>query len=146
MTALTFALYTVILLLSTNLIGFAYSMVVLYTPIFKKYRIQQKPYQKGIFKKRFPLYFFNFLLLILISGVGSYFLFPFIETTWTNGWLIALQVLIAFVADDIFFYFFHRWIHKNKFMLGKIHSIHHRASPPFPWNTYITTPLNGCSE
>jgi hypothetical protein len=40
-------------------------MVVLYTPLFKKYRIQQKPYQKGIFKKRFPLYFLNLMILLL---------------------------------------------------------------------------------
>ncbi|NBV67904.1 MAG: fatty acid hydroxylase family protein [Flavobacteriia bacterium] len=141
MNALTFAVYTVILLISTNLIGLVYSMVVLYTPLFKKYRIQQKPYQKGIFKKRFPLYFLNLMLLLLISGVGAYFLFPFIETTWTNGWIIALQVLIAFVVDDVFFYFFHRWIHQNKFMLGKIHSIHHRASPPFPLEYLYNHPL-----
>lgn len=141
MTAFQFSILTVLLLLATNFFGFLYSMVVLYTPIFKKYRIQKKSYQKGIFAKRFPLFLMNFAILLLLSGIGSYFLFPIVEVSWTNGWLIALQVVLIFIADDLFFYFYHRWMHQNKYLLGKIHFIHHRASPPFPLEYLYNHPL-----
>jgi sterol desaturase/sphingolipid hydroxylase (fatty acid hydroxylase superfamily) len=55
--------------------------------------------------------------------------------------MIALQVLIAFIADDIWFYFMHRYMHENKFLLKNIHSIHHRATTPFPLEYLYAHPL-----
>ena len=46
-----------------------------------------------------------------------------------------------FLVEDVFFYFYHRLLHVNKFLLGKIHSIHHRASPPFPLEYLYNHPL-----
>ena len=45
-------------------------MLVLYTPIFKKFSIQKKPYVKGLFSKRMPLYLFNITLLLTISELS----------------------------------------------------------------------------
>ncbi len=141
MTAIYFSCCIVGLLLITNLIGFMYSMLVIYTPWFNRFKIQAKAYRKGIFWKRMPLYLSNFLMLLVFSGVGSYLVFPYLESTWINPGWIALQVLVAFVVDDVFFYFYHRWLHQNKYMLGKVHSIHHRASPPFPLEYLYAHPL-----
>jgi sterol desaturase/sphingolipid hydroxylase (fatty acid hydroxylase superfamily) len=131
MNASTIAWYTVLLLVGTNLIGLFYSMLVLYTDLFRKFTIQKKQYVKGVFAKRMPLYLFNITLLLAISGLGAYFGFGFLEQKISVG-IIVFQVVFAFVIDDIFFYFYHRWLHENKFMLKNIHSIHHKASKPFP--------------
>jgi sterol desaturase/sphingolipid hydroxylase (fatty acid hydroxylase superfamily) len=131
MNASTIAWYTVLLLVGTNLIGLLYSMLVLYTDLFRKFTIQKKQYVKGVFAKRMPLYLFNITLLLAISGLGAYFGFGFLEQKISVG-IIVFQVVFAFVIDDIFFYFYHRWLHENKFMLKNIHSIHHKASKPFP--------------
>ncbi|MFM7388292.1 MAG: sterol desaturase family protein [Bacteroidota bacterium] len=141
MTALTFSLMIIGLFLINNLFGLLYSLVLLYTDWLNKYRIQEKKYQKGIFFKRMPLYLFNFSLLIILAGFGSSFIFPFLEQSWSSGWLLALQVLGIFLVEDVFFYFYHRLLHVNKFLLVKIHSIHHRASPPFPLEYLYNHPL-----
>lgn len=141
MNALTFSFIVVGLLLVNNLFALLYSLVLLYTDWLKKYRIQEKKYQKGIFFKRMPLYLFNFSLLVLLAGFGSYFIFPFLEQSWSSWWLLALQVLGIFLVEDVFFYFYHRLLHVNKFLLAKIHSIHHRASPPFPLEYLYNHPL-----
>ena len=140
MNADTIAIYTIVLLVCTNLFGLIYSMLVLYTPIFKKFSIQKKPYVKGVFAKRMPLYLFNITLLLTISGVGAYFGFGFLKQEVSIG-IIVFQVIFAFVIDDIFFYFYHRWLHENKYMLKTVHSIHHRATKPFPLEYLYAHPI-----
>ena len=140
MNAANIAIYTIVLLICTNLFGLIYSMLVLYTPIFKKFSIQKKPYVKGVFSKRMPLYLFNITLLLTISGVGAYFGFGFLKQEVSIG-IILFQVVFAFVIDDIFFYFYHRWLHENKYMLKTVHSIHHRATKPFPLEYLYAHPI-----
>ena len=141
MNALIFSGLILSLLLVNNLFAFLYSYVIIYTDWFKKYRIQDKKYQKDIFFKRLPLYFLNFSLLFILAGVGSYLIFPMLATQWTSGWFIAIQVIGIFLVEDVFFYFYHRLLHENKFLLGKIHTIHHRANPPFPLEYLYNHPL-----
>jgi 4-alpha-methyl-delta7-sterol-4alpha-methyl oxidase len=140
MNAATIAIYTIVLLICTNLFGLIYSMLVLYTPIFKKFSIQKKPYVKGVFAKRMPLYLFNITLLLTISGVGAYLGYGFLKQEVSIG-IIIFQVVFAFVIDDIFFYFYHRWLHENKYMLKTVHSIHHRATKPFPLEYLYAHPI-----
>jgi sterol desaturase/sphingolipid hydroxylase (fatty acid hydroxylase superfamily) len=132
MTRETIALGTVGVLLASNLFGLIYSMVVLKTTTFKKFRIQTKAYKEGVFGSRMPLFIFNFIILLIFSGFGTYFMYDLFETQNSPWWLIVIQVILAFVIDDIWFYIFHRWLHENKFMLKHVHSIHHRATTPFP--------------
>ena len=132
MTRETAAIITVLLLITTNGIGLIYSLLVLKTKLFAKYRIQSKAYKTGIFSERMPLYLFNFFTLLVFSGVGTYFLYDFFEVSSFSLLVILFQVLFAFIIDDLYFYFMHRWMHENKFILRKIHSIHHRATTPFP--------------
>ena len=135
------ALGTVLVLVGSNLFGLIYSMLVLKTNIFKAFRIQSKSYQDAIFRKRMPLFLFNFIVLLFVAGAGSYLIYDSIDTSLTSLWIIGLQVLFAFVVDDAWFYFFHRWLHENKFMLRHIHSIHHRATTPFPLEYLYAHPL-----
>ena len=135
------ALGTVLVLVGSNLFGLIYSMLVLKTNIFKAFRIQSKSYQDAIFRKRMPLFLFNFIVLLFVAGAGSYLIYDSIDTSLTSLWIIGLQVLLGFVVDDAWFYFFHRWLHENKFMLRHIHSIHHRATTPFPLEYLYAHPL-----
>jgi sterol desaturase/sphingolipid hydroxylase (fatty acid hydroxylase superfamily) len=135
------ALGTVLVLLASNLFGLIYSMVVLKTNIFKPFRIQTKNYDPTIFRKRMPLFVFNFLILLSVAGIGSFLIYESMDTTVVSIWIIASQILFAFVIDDVWFYFFHRWLHENKFMLKNVHAIHHRATTPFPLEYLYAHPL-----
>jgi 4-alpha-methyl-delta7-sterol-4alpha-methyl oxidase len=135
------ALGTVLILLASNLFGLIYSMVVLKTNIFKSFRIQTKNYDSTIFRKRMPLFIFNFLILLSVAGIGSFLIYESMDTTVVSIWIIASQILFAFVIDDVWFYFFHRWLHENKFMLKNVHAIHHRATTPFPLEYLYAHPL-----
>ena len=135
------AIGTVLVLLASNFFGLIYSMLVLKTKIFKSFRIQTKSYDSAIFRKRMPLFIFNFLILLSVAGFGSYLLYESLETAMQPIWLIGSQILFAFIIDDIWFYFFHRWLHENKFMLKNVHSIHHRATTPFPLEYLYAHPL-----
>lgn len=141
MTAEFVALGTALLLLGSNLFGFLYSYIVLNTSLFSKYRIQSKPYKKGLFWSRMPLFLFNLATLILLSASGAYFIFDYLDTEWPAWWVIVFQVLLAFILDDIWFYMYHRYLHENKFLLKHIHSIHHRATTPFPLEYLYAHPL-----
>ena len=135
------SLGTMLVLVGSNLFGLLYSMLVLKTNLFKSFRIQSKSYQEAIFRKRMPLFLFNFVILLCVAGAGSYLIYDSIETSFTSLWIIGLQVLFAFIVDDAWFYFFHRWLHENKFMLRHVHSIHHRATTPFPLEYLYAHPL-----
>ncbi|MDB4606622.1 sterol desaturase family protein [Crocinitomicaceae bacterium] len=135
------ALGTVLVLLASNLFGLIYSMVVLKTNIFKSFRIQTKNYDSTIFRKRMPLFIFNFLILLSVAGIGSFLIYESMDTTVVSIWIIASQIFFAFVIDDVWFYFFHRWLHENKFMLKNVHAIHHRATTPFPLEYLYAHPL-----
>ena len=135
------AIGTVSVLFASNFFGLIYSILVLKTKIFKSFRIQTKSYDSAIFRKRMPLFIFNFLILLSVAGFGSYLLYESLETAMQPIWLIGSQILFAFIIDDIWFYFFHRWLHENKFMLKNVHSIHHRATTPFPLEYLYAHPL-----
>jgi methylsterol monooxygenase len=141
MTQIQVVIGTVSVLLASNLFGVLYSLVVLRTNVFSKFRIQKKKYKEGIFSARFGLYFFNLVVLIAFSAGGAYALYDYIDTSFSSVWIIAAQVIAAFVIDDVWFYFMHRYMHENKYLLKKIHSIHHRSSTPFPLEYLYAHPL-----
>ena len=135
------AVGTALVFFGSNLFGLFYSLLVLKTNLLSAFRIQSKNYQTAIFKKRMPLFLLNFFILISVAGIGAYLMYDSLDTSIIPLWMIGLQVLFAFVIDDIWFYFFHRWLHQNKFMLKHVHSIHHRATTPFPLEYLYAHPL-----
>jgi sterol desaturase/sphingolipid hydroxylase (fatty acid hydroxylase superfamily) len=145
MTAQLATLYTLALLIGTNTFGFVYSYLILNHNLFSKFRIQTKKYKSGILGQRLPLYLMNLLTLLILSGVGIYFCFPFFDTESYSLYVIVCQVLFAFIIDDIWFYFMHRIFHENNFLLRKVHSIHHRSSTPFPLEYLYVHPVEWMS-
>lgn len=132
---------TMILFVSSNLLGVLYSCLVLYTGLFKKYRIQEKEYTKGVLPKRLPLYLLNVVLVLGLSASSIYMIGDQIDTSWPTIWVFIGQLLVIFLFDDLWFYFAHRWMHENKWALKNIHSIHHRATTPFPLEYLYVHPL-----
>jgi len=141
MTKFDIVLGTVIVFVSSNLIGVVYSYFALYSNLFKRYRIQEKAYSKGILKKRLPLYLLNVFLVIGLAAGSLFLLGDFIDTSVPSIWLLLGQLLFIFIIDDAWFYFAHRWMHENKWALKNIHSIHHRATTPFPLEYLYVHPL-----
>lgn len=132
---------TVLLLLAGNVFGVIYSLLILKTTIFAKFRIQTKAYSQGVFMARLPLYLFNLFVLALFGFAGSYFLFDYFDTGLPSIWVFIAQVFFVFLIDDVWFYFMHRYLHRNTYLLKKIHSIHHRAHTPFPLEYLYTHPF-----
>ena len=132
---------TMILFFSSNLFGMIYSLIILKTSLFDKYRIQKTPYKEGIFNQRLPLYLFNLFVVAGFGFVGVYILFPFIDTDFPTIWVLLGQVVFSFIIDDVWFYFMHRFLHRNKYLLKKVHSIHHRAHTPFPMEYLYAHPF-----
>lgn len=136
-----FILITIAVVLASNAVGGIYTYLVLYTDWFKKFRLQKRPYKPNIFFQRLPLISLNLLLLIVITCGGLYFVADQFVMERPPLWSWALQVLVIFFVDDTWFYFMHRWMHENTYMMRKIHSIHHRAMTPFPLEYIYVHPL-----
>ena len=142
MEAQEFVFYTLALLLGCIIIGILLSIAPLHIKSLSKYRIQDKKIQPNSFYKRLPLIVINTVILFILSGVGLYFLFPIFNTSMNTHIASAIiQVLIIMILDDLYFYFYHKWLHDNKKMLKSIHSIHHRATAPLAMDYLYVHPL-----
>ena len=142
MSAIKFVSITLIILLSCNLLGFIISLLSIHVKSLHKYRRQDKKINPSIFYNRLPLILFNISLLCIISAIGLYFFFPFFDNSLKFSFLIVFsQLFIILFVDDFFFYFLHRWMHQNKYILKKIHRIHHKATAPFALEYLYVHPL-----
>jgi len=138
---MNFIIITIAIVIGCNAIGFIYSYLVLYTNLFKEKRIQHRDYKPGLFFKRLPLILLNLFLLLAITCTGLYFIADRFIMDFPPVWVIALQVLAYFLIDDLWFYFIHRWLHENKYLMKTIHAIHHKAIMPFPLEYIYVHPL-----
>jgi len=142
MSAINFVLVTILILLSINLLGLVISLISIHSKNLHKFRRQDKKIYPSIFYNRLPLIGFNILSLSLLSSFGLYFLFPLFNKSMDFDILpILLQLFIILFVDDLFFYFLHRWLHENKFLLKTIHRIHHKATAPFALEYLYVHPL-----
>jgi len=142
MDQLTFVFYTILIIVSCNVFGFFLSVISIHFKFLHKYRIQKRKIKSSIFYNRLPLILFNIFSLILVSSIGLYFLFPLFEQTLNFSVIsIIVQLLIILLVDDLYFYFFHSWMHKNQYILDKIHRIHHKAISPFALEYIYVHPL-----
>ncbi len=139
--------YTVLIIITCNVLGFVFSMASIHFSFFDRFKIQKRKIKSRTFYKRLPLIFLNIVLLILISCIGLYFFLDIInyQTSLQNPIYILAQLFMIFFIDDIYFYFLHAFMHKNKFILKKIHSIHHRAITPVALEYMYVHPLEWMS-
>lgn len=135
-------IYTLVLLLGLNVFGLILSFLPILFKSLHKYRIQDKKPNAKVFYKRLPLIGINVFLLALISSFGLYGLYPLFDPSLDfNVLTVVWQVMIILFVDDLWFYFLHRWMHRNKKVLKMIHSIHHRAHSPLALEYIYVHPL-----
>ena len=140
--------YTIIIIVTCNLLGFLFSVISIHFSFLNKFKIQKRKIKPITFYKRLPLILFNITLLILISFLGLHFFYDFgffqegeILSSGSNFPVIFAQLFLILVIDDLYFYFLHYFMHKNKFVLKKIHNIHHRAISPIALEYIYVHPL-----
>ncbi len=139
---MNFIIITLVIAFLCNLFGLIYTYLVLYTDFFSKVKIQKRKLQPELFFQRLPLIAFNVFLLFTLSAAGLYLLKDFfILNTVPSVGVFFIQLIAILLIDDLYFYCFHRSLHQNKYLLKKIHSIHHRAATPFPLEYIYVHPL-----
>ena len=72
-------LITIIILFSTNLIGYIYTALILHTNLINDYRIQPKEYFARRFYSRFPLILFNIFILLSVGAIGVYLFYDILD-------------------------------------------------------------------
>ena len=141
-----FVFYTVILILGLNIFGLLVTLLTVNSKYLHKYRIQDKPLDPKGFYQRLPLIGFNVLTLAGLSSICLFGLFGFFDSSLSfNATTIFWQVAIMFLIDDLWFYCLHRWMHSNKKVLKKVHSIHHRSHSPVALDYIYTHPIEWLS-
>ncbi len=138
---ITSIIITLSILISANIFGLALSYVITTRGFLNYNKLQSRSYKEDIFKKRLPLIMFNLFTLVLVTALGLYFFSSYIIRDYISMEWVVFEVLIVLFIDDIYFYFFHRLMHENRYLYRKIHSIHHRATTPFPSEYLYTHPL-----
>ncbi len=142
MEQLVFVSYTILIIVCCNIFGFFLSLISIHSKYLYKYRIQKRKIKSSTFYNRLPLILFNIVLLILVSSVGLYYLYPLFDASIDFTILtILIQLLVILFIDDLYFYFLHAWMHKNQYILNKIHRIHHKAISPFALEYIYVHPL-----
>jgi len=142
MDQLTFIFFTILIIVSCNIFGFLLSIASIHLKFLAKYRIQKRQIKASTFYNRLPLIFLNITLLIIVSSVGLYYMFPLFESVIDiNIKTILIQLFFILVVDDLYFYFLHFWMHNNKYILDKIHRTHHKAITPFALEYIYVHPL-----
>ena len=140
-----YILTTVFLLVSINLYGFLYSFLIIRYKFFNNKKIQSRENTINILWERIPLIAFNVSILITLNVIGLYFFKDiFIKDFFSFGYCL-IEVLFVLFIDDMYFYFLHRFMHKNKFIYKIVHKIHHRANTPMPIEYIYVHPLEWSS-
>lgn len=136
-----FILITLSIALISNLLGFLYSYIILYTNWFSKNRLQSIKYKPSDFWERLPLIGLNIFLLVCLTVAGLWFTQGSFTMEAPTLLTFVWEFAAFMVIDDIYFYFFHRTAHENKFIYKKIHRVHHRAFNPIPLEYLYVHPL-----
>jgi methylsterol monooxygenase len=132
---------TLSIALVCNLLGFIYSYTILYSKWFNNKRLQSINYKPSDFWERLPLIGFNILLLILFTLGGMWPVKDYFTMEAPSALTFIWQFAAFMLIDDVYFYFFHRYNHENKWLYKKIHRIHHKAFNPIPLEYLYVHPL-----
>lgn len=98
-------------------------------PSLRKYKVQQKPFQvRKYFLPSLARIFINStILLFILALVWPVLRYSPIHADELPDWyIIVLQILFFVFLDDFIYYWTHRYMHENKWLLKHVHSVHHR--------------------
>ena len=93
------------------------------------YKIQQKPFQvKKYFLPNLARITINSSIMFLLIVIAWPLLkHSPIKTGDMPAWyIVVLQLAFFIFLDDFLYYWMHRYMHENKWLLKNVHSVHHR--------------------
>lgn len=104
---------------------------------------QTNRYRPNMLKlsRHFPLIVMNLFILFILSIIGVTLFQQYFDTNHITLITFVNQFFLILILDDMEFYFWHRFLHKNSFMMKHIHSIHHRARVPYPIEFIYVHPI-----
>lgn len=88
-----------------------------------------------------PLIFFNIATLAIIIPILMYFFRDILVMQIPSLTTAAFQFLMYLIFDDLVVYLWHRLLHQNKFLLRRVHSVHHRVRYPTPLEFIYVHPI-----
>lgn len=127
----------ILIIIFFNSVAILYSLYIYHNPSNKKIHRFQNQNNFYFFIKRVVLY----MLLQFILQFIIIFFKDYIIINSTISITSIYQSSIILLVDDIYFYFFHRLLHTNKFLYKHIHKLHHSAHSPYPINYIYAHPI-----
>lgn len=114
------------------------------TGFFKARKIQPKGFKWKIFRLEIMVAVVTLLVSGAVIGGGQSWLLKNGYITFREGpvawWVIALEYVAYFVAFDTWFYWLHRWMHKEP-VYSWVHKLHHKSTSPNLLTTLSVNPL-----
>ncbi len=122
-------------------LGAIYTYLIKRSKLFSTHKINRTQLNKIRFKKRLPLILFNITILSILSFIIITVFSGYFTENKPTLLLFASQFILIIFCDDLWFYSWHRLLHKNKWLLKHIHSIHHRVVEAYPPDFIYVHPL-----
>ncbi len=105
------------------------------------YTFLHRKVDKKEFYKRLPLIFANLLTVVSVSFIAVCVFQQYFDLTTPTLYAFLGQFMLVMWLDDMEFYFWHRFLHSNRWMLRNVHRIHHKARNPLPMEFIYVHPL-----
>jgi len=116
-----------------HLVGAIFSWCVIRLPALQARRLQPPRAQDvPAFRARLRLVGGNLALLAALVAALAHFAGGLFDLRWPGVAAFAAQFAVILVADEVFFYGYHRLLHTSSWAYRNIHRVHHRARAPFP--------------
>lgn len=120
--------------------GFA----LLASGVFKARRIQPGRFRWSTFRNEAAFAAINLVVTGFTLAPINAFLrnhsYIVLDQSHASWWIISLEFALYFLLFDTWFYWLHRWMHKEPFYRW-IHKLHHRSTSPNPLTTFSVSPL-----
>ncbi len=115
-------------------VAIPWTMLAWIDPLWARpYKIQQKPFQvrKYVLPNIARIVINTAIMLGVLVVSWPLLRLSGIHTGAVPPWYVWILQLVFFILlDDFLFYWMHRWLHANKWMLKHVHSVHHRIHNP----------------
>ncbi len=99
-------LVTLTISVGCNLFGYLLSLAVLYSSLFDRFKIQKGRGDSSLLAARLPLVVSNIAVLLVLTVIGLASLGDFFVFVWPGTGFLLGEILLLFLVDDTFFYFY----------------------------------------
>lgn len=114
------------------------------TGFFKARKIQPRGFKWRIFGQEAVVAVITLTISGAVLGFGQTWLRTHGYITFDHGparwWVVALEYAAYFIGFDTWFYWLHRWMHKEP-VYTWVHKLHHRSTSPNLLTTLSVNPL-----